>query len=160
MEKVENYKIEYFPKGENISNKMLKSGKPVKQIRFVHNGIKYDIRYNFQAGNYEMSEDGLIAARFAYKNGKLHGKFCRYELFPCGISGAEYCPEIVREGHYINGKKVGRWNFYEYSPFAWITNEKPTCTTKIFCEDKDVTKQLGGVGNMILNLQSLQKRQL
>ncbi len=159
MADVENYKIEYFSDGEDASNKMLKYGKPVKRIKFVNNAIKYGIEYNSIKNNYEMREDGLVIAEFAFKNGKLHGKFCRYEMFPCGISGADYCPEIVEEGHYINGKKVGKWHFYEYSPTAWVNNEKPKCTSKVFCGDEDVTHLFDNPDCRMLRLQMLKKSQ-
>lgn len=159
MADVENYKIEYFPEGEDTSNKMFKQGKPVKQISFVADSVNYRITYISDKGIYEMREDGALAAEFTYKDAKLHGKFRRYNLLPYGISGADFYPKVVAEGHYINGKKTGRWYSYQYPENSWIKDEPPACTTKVFCGDEDVTHLFDNHDCGMLGLQMLKKSQ-
>lgn len=159
MTKVENYKIEYFPEGENISDKMLKDEKPVKQISFIADNVNYRISYVPWKRIYEMRGDGALAAVFAYREGKLHGRFRRYGLFPCGISGADFYPKVVSEGHYINGKKIGRWYSYKYPLNSWISDEPSTCTTKIYCADEDVTRLFNSPDDIVLGLQMLKSSQ-
>lgn len=158
MAKIENYQIKYFPEGEDTSDKMFKDGKPVKQIKFDANGAEYSICYDEMRHRYEMRELEGLRAVFSFKNGKLHGKFTKYELLPYGITGCDIYPEKVAEGHYINGKKVGRWYYYEFKPDAWINPEPTIKSTRFYCDDKDVTAEIGNNSSVILAMQTMRQK--
>ena len=142
MTPVDNYKVRCFPEGVSSKDKMLKDGKPVEKISFYIDSEHYTIEYNPQEKNYWTREVGYVRRIASYKDGILHGKFRGYDLTPVGGISIDVYPRLAVEGHYINGKKVGRWYYHK---------EDGSTDVKLFIGDKEVAeyKGKGKVGETI-----------
>ena len=152
MDEMTNYKVTYFPEDANIKDKMLVDNKPVEKISYRKGGVNYTVEYNSKEKNYWTREDGCVVKKAAYKDGVLHGKFERYEMTTAWPIGIDVYPRLAEEGHYINGKRVWRWFYYDEH------EGKESVSERMFVNDKDVTDSFGkDKGKSVMDIYKLQQ---
>ena len=153
MDKVTGHKIKYFPDNVDTKDKMLdENGRAIERIDYPEKNEA--VMYDYLEGNYWTRElDGqsvyYLKEKVAYRDGVKHGKYCGYEITPVGGPSIDFFSRLTCEGHYINGKKVGRWLYY---------NKDGSVNVKMFVNDKDVTDSFGkDKGKSVMDIYKLQQ---
>lgn len=112
--KIERHDVKFFDSSVDRKDKMLdEEGRAIESYCYDGEYCQYTVAYNRVSKNYLTREWGeLLMEEIAYRQGVRHGKYCRYEAACAEVVGIEHFPVLAEEGHYINGKKVGRWFYY------------------------------------------------